>query len=535
MAIERFGTVSIFRPSLGIASDIREVARAHLYSRFRPGEYRGREAVNGILQHQYGVYQALLTPLIPRLASRDGAEFMLSQYDEAWKLLHGNGILDLREREIWMKIEPCMKRAIKFLVEAICMFGPAPSQAPRSRRQAQAVSETALACAECMVDLAMQSDIVHSIFPDDCVLRVLEEGTYDFTLEIEGEGAGHDEEFSRRLICDRQSRSHFVPSPQFDNHTPTHQRFLDGPFREAFDLSYGEFINIIASVVEGAQPSLHPNAFPTLFVNRDRVIAELSECGQNRNTIERALDGFSIKRENLLKEKRAVWKPKQQNRAYRRGFFVLPHEDGPHLAFSRQMARESLIQLVNWVPYRHLPVEWRTDITTAALSPLSREAGRWFEAVVRHCLTDLGFDGSRVERTIGRGLDSLPIPPQIGELDYIGYRPQEGLLLIAEAKMVLTGLEAAYWRDDLDEFVFRRGSYAERFRRKLEWATENSQRICAALGVPACNPVRGVMLTLYPCIARAFIADFPCVSITEFMLDYEEHGRWPYRSVLRSE
>jgi hypothetical protein len=36
------------------------------------------------------------------------------------------------------------------------------------------------------------------------------------------------------------------------------------------------------------------------------------------------------------------------------------------------------------------------------------------------------------------------------------------------------------------------------------------------------------MLTLYPCIAGGFIADFPCVSLTEFMLDYEQKGTWPY-------
>lgn len=529
MAIERFGTVSLFRPSFGIECDIREVARDHLHSKFGPGEYRGSKAVNEILQHQYRIYEALLNPLIPKLASRGGAEFMLSQYDQAWQLLHGAGILDLKERERWAWIEPRMKRAIKFLAESICMSSLHRNKAPRSRREAQAVSETALACAENMVDLAMQSDIVHSIFPDDCTLRVFDSGQYDFTLEIEGAGAGYNEAFSKRVIRDRQSRGRFVPSPQFDNHTATHQRFLDEPFREAFDMTYGEFIAAIVSVIDGAQPSLHPDAFQTLFVNRERVIDELAHSGRDRNAITRALDGFCITRRNLISEKRAVWKPKQENRAYRRGFFVLPHEDGPHLAFSRQMARESLIHLVNWVPYRHLPLEWRTNLTIRALSPLSHEAGNWFETVVRRCVRDLGFDGSGRVKIIGRGFNSIPIPHEVGEIDYIGYQPRERILLIAEAKMVMTGLEAAYWRDDLDEFVFRRGSYAERFRRKLAWATEHSDQICAVLGVRAPELVCGIMLTLYPCIARAFITDFPCVSITEFMLDYEERGTWPYQ------
>ena len=310
MGFEQFGFVRIFRPSYEVENAIRQQARNHLFSRFTPGEYCGAKAANEIIQHQFQIYERLLRPLIPKLASRGGAEFLLFQYDEAWRILHGDGLLDLRERERWAWIEPRLKRAIKFLVELICMEAPG-SRGVRDQNEARYVTEAALACAESMVDLAQQSDCVHSVFPHDCVVRVFDSGPYDFTVDIEGAQLDYDVTFSDRVIRDRESREQFVGFPQFDNHTATHQIYLDDAFSESFGMSYGEFIATIISVIDDCQPSLHPNAFPTLFVHRGKVIDELAKSGRSRSAIERAIEGFSVTPANLIAEKRVVWNPKQ--------------------------------------------------------------------------------------------------------------------------------------------------------------------------------------------------------------------------------
>jgi hypothetical protein len=352
----------------------------------------------------------------------------------------------------------------------------------------------------------------------------------DFEISVEGEYAGFNRAFRERIVRDRHSRDRFVGFPQFDYHTATHQKYLDASFSQSFGMSYGEFIAAIRAVIEDCQPSLHPRSFPTLFVQRGQVLDELTKFipSRSRASIERAIDGFSISPANLKADKRVVWNPKQESRAYRRGFFVFPHETGPHLAFSREMAKESLMQLVFWVCFKRLPVEWRTPETFKALDALSHAASEWFEGVVCRNLQSLGIVGQRMHRTIGNGNCQIQIPDTVGEIDFLGYHPQQKLLVLVESKMVMTGLEARYWRDDLDEFVFRSGSYAERFRRKISWVTENRKAIAAALGFTSVSDVGATMLTLYPCIARTFITDFPCVSITEFMLDYERAKQWPY-------
>jgi hypothetical protein len=529
---EQFGDVRIFRPSHGTESFIRRRARNHLLSRFSPGEYRGAEAANAVIQHQFKFYENMLQPMVPQLASRGAAEFLLFQYDEAWRLIHGKGILDLRERERWERIEPNLKRAIKYLVELICLT-QFNSGAKPTREEALFATESALVCAESMAQLSHESDLAHAIFPDDCVVRVYDSEPLDYKISVEGRFTGYDRAFSDRIIRDRNSRNRFVDFPQFDHHTPTHQKYLDEPFTQSFGMSYGEFIYAIRAVIEGSQPSLHPQSFPTLFVNRARVLEEIKKFNPLRPSaaIERAIEGFSVSPAALKVDKRVVWNPKQESRAYRRGFFVFPHESGHHLAFSREMAKESLMQLVFWVCFKRLPAEWRTPETLKALDGLSLAASEWFEGIICRNLQSLGILGQRRHRTIGSGHSQIQIPDAVGEIDFLGYHAEQNLLVLAEAKMVMTGLEARYWRDDLDEFVFRSGSYAERFRRKLTWVAENRHAISAALGFSPAVEVGCAMLTLYPCIARAFIPDFPCVSVTEFMLDYERARRWPYLTV----
>jgi hypothetical protein len=522
-----FGDVQIFRPSHAAERAFRESAREHLLTRFSPGEYRGVEAANAVIQHHFTFYEKLLRPLISKLASPDAAEFLLFQYDEAARIFHSHGILDLRERETWMEIEPIFTRAIKYLVEAMCLEA-STTRPSIGREEAIMAMESALICAESMVGLSQASELVHSVFPDDCVARVFDTERPHLSIGVEGPHSGCDKAFSERVIRDRESRKQFVGFPQFDNHTATHQRYLDDAFRQSFGINYGEFIAAIIAVVDGCQPSLHPNALPGLFVHRGRVIEELAKSGRPQTAIERAIDGFSVSPENLAAEGRVIWKPKQENRAYRRGFYIFPHETGPHLAFSRAMARQNLFHLVSWVCFKHLPVEWETPATRDAAEGLSRAAGDWFEEVVCRNLNAVGVLGQRAHRTVGSGQQRMRVPEPVGEIDFLGYQPQEKLLVLIEAKMVMTGLEPRYWRDDLDRFVFRSGSYAERFRRKLSWVAENRCAISAALGFDAVAQVGAAMLTLYPCIARAFISDFPCVSLTEFMLDYEQKSRWPY-------
>ncbi len=79
------------------------------------------------------------------------------------------------------------------------------------------------------------------------------------------------------------------------------------------------------------------------------------------------------------------------------------------------MAKESLMQLVFWICFKHLPSEWKTPKTIHALDGLSHAAGEWFEGVTCRNLKSLGIVGQRMHRTIGSGHQQIKIPDAVIE------------------------------------------------------------------------------------------------------------------------
>jgi hypothetical protein len=235
-------------------------------------------------------------------------------------------------------------------------------------------------------------------------------------------------------------------------------------------------------------------------------------------------------------EGREVWKPKQEYRAFRRAFFEMPHTTGTHLAFSRSMALESLNQLVRGVVFRQFPPEWRSAEVDAAVVNLSQQAGKWFEGIVENRLRGIGIIGFKsIQKQIGQKNDVVKIPSEVGEIDFLGYSQNENLLLIVECKMVQGGLEGKFFRDDIKEFVTSSKSYVKKYSRKVRWLRDNASAVTNALNSTRLYsaPVKPLaiataVITYYPTIAQYFIDEYPCISLTNLILDYQEKGKWPY-------
>lgn len=529
MRLETYGRVKILRSSHAMDERMRRLARAHLISRFPPGEYNEPGTVNAIIQHQFQFFIAQLNEAIPYLANRESLETVLFQYDQSTEIIHGHGIERDDQLERWARLEGGFRRALKYLAELICLSAASPR--PRQPAREQLAMDQALLAAEMVVDLAEGSNRTHSIFPDHAIARVYPPGgPIDWETTITGPHARYAEEMVDRLARDRQHRHRYVGEPQFDLDAGRHGPVLDEAFTDSNGCSYSNYLSALKNLIDNARPA--PGLLPVLFLERRKITDAFISQGAPSAAIERMLTGFTIDPERMTKEGRVAWNPKQEHRALRRGFFLFPHELGPHLVFSRQMARESLIHLLNGVCYKRLPSDWRNPCVDAALERLSKQGSDWFEDTVRRNLTALGMTGGRIQHQIG--VSAVCVPPDVGEIDYLGYHAKENLLVIAEAKMVLTGLEAKFWRDDLSAFVQGPQCYAAKFRRKIAWVSHHRSAIAEALGVPANAGVAPVMLTLYPGLARMFISDFPCVSLTELMLDFETAGRWPFPLVTPS-
>lgn len=533
MYLENIGGIEIFRPRISSELDIRKRAETHLRSKFSAGTYKNRDEINSIIQHQFKFFSNTLKELLPKVASRHFIEFLLYQYDHATEIesLYKKGSLNKSDETRWKDIEGRFRRAIKYMAERTIQL--CPKENPQAEESSLLeIAEKVWICSEEMVKFYMISDQTYSILPDQSTLEILPIG------EIQYYKHSIQKDFSdaqNRVNRDLHDRHRFVPEPSILFDLEEHQKTIGDPFKEKIGITYIEAISILRQLIQGANPP--SEGFPIPFIHKgDTIKAVADTLNFPAASVERVLSGFTISKEQLDQEGREIWKPKQEYRAYRRGFFEFPHSYGTHLVFSKAMAQECLIGLIKETVFQHFPLEWRNGVIDSSLKKLSDMAGNWFENIVEKNFNEIDYHGIKSAKDgIGIGNNRIAIPGNIGDIDFIGYSRAERILIIAECKLVRDSFEPKLFRDDLSDFVNSKQAHAKKFRRKFRWVQHNCNNICEALasyGIYGTDiepkSVAGIIVTFFPSVASYFIDDFPCVSLTELRLDHEDAQKWPY-------
>lgn len=539
MYLEAFGDVEVFRPRLEAEFEVRAAAERHLRARFDTGEYRDKDDINLILQHNFGFYSSLLEQLLPPIASIDFLKFVLFQFELYTQVdqLQRIARLNRSQDERWSSIGPNLRRAAKYLAERLCLLRPDDASQAREQDRLR-FAEQVWICAEQVIDLYMQSDIAFVTFPGQTRLEISPPGQ---DLFMRHDIVGECPDIRARIRLDTSERERFVPDAPILFDLREHDHVIGEDVRDVVGLNYRDAVGILADLIRGSRPD--PNGFPIPFIHKARAINWLVEhFGFPADAIERALRGFTISRAQMESAQRELWRPNREYRAYRRAFFEVPHHSGEHLIFSPAMAGEAFLTLSREVIFGQFPTEWRSEPVNASLSRLSNSVGRWFEQIVENNCRMIGFVGRRsAQGRFGDNEARIEIPQDIGEIDLLAYSEREHLLLILECKLVRFAFEPKYFRDDIKEFATARRSYAEKFRRKIQWVQDNLVGVCNALGsmIPlrghrvAPNQFAAAIVTLYPTMATCFIDDIPCVSIAELMVGYESMGAWPYELGIR--
>lgn len=544
MELENFNGIRISRPRLQTELEIRYISEENLRSKFSAGEYTKKEDINSILKFQFQFYSDLLSNFLNQIASRDLLKVLLYQFDLASEIeqSYKDGLLNRNEIERWIDIGAILRRAIKYLSERVVLLNR--QEFDRSRIDQNilfTLIEKSLICAEEMAKLYQLSDISFSTFPDYSKLTILPAGEADyFIFEVLKDGVYIGEQMQQRVAYDRSNRQRFVPNTANVFNLEEQNRIIGEALKKTLGINYSEAIGVIAELISSSEPE--PQIIPIPFIHRGRSISLISQVSRiDRKIIRKTIEGFSISKKQMELEGREIWKPRQEYRAFRRGFFEFPHPTGFHLIFSKKMAIEALGMLGKGVVFREFPFEWKNQDVEEALSKLSNRAGQWFEEVVKNNLDNLGFLGAKsVRRITDTQGNRITVPTDVGEIDYIGFSKRERLLIVIECKLVSDSPEPKSIRNDITEFITSKKSYLNKFRRKFTWVQTNYQSIFSALFSNQAkvseypNRIAGIMVTFFPTMASYLIDDYPCVSLTEFMLDYESINEYPYQVGLHS-
>jgi len=532
--MEWFGGESIYMPQTETKARVNSQAEKHLRANYAAGQYTDREEINRIIHHLFAFYEAELSTLIPQLASRSFMEFILHTYDKSSIIeqLDKDGRLSPQDSVRWHEYGPILRRAIKYLAE--CSVQLEPMGSPNAdKTEIVEITDRAICCSLALVVFYQHSDMIRLIDNTDAMLTIHPHGVDPF-LDI-ASASQFPNEMAMRVQADTLYRKKFIHGLAFIEDPREHEKYLAEAFKSSLGLSYQEVLGIIIAIMNGGKPPT--TGFPISFCNYSEMIRQLSQnSGHTEELLKRVIDGFVLSQQTMASEGRRIWKPKQEYRSYRRGFYEMPHQLGQHLMWSGQMAKEAMVLLICDMVFKKIPPEWKTRDIDLALERLSNEAGRWFEKITKDNLDAVGFHkvtGIKCDDQVDKR--RLSISQDIGEIDLLCYSPSEKLLAVIECKLVRDSTEAKYFRDDLAEFVTSSKSYYRKFRRKIEWVRENISSIKGSYpsldgDASTFEPTRlaVAMITYYPSFASFYMPDLPCVSIAEFRLKYEKYGRWPF-------
>ena len=513
-------------------------ARSFVLDRFKPGVRSAKPDVAEILKCVFGFYSSKLDRILKKLASREFMEFTLYQYDVTSK--KRETLVDETTNEGCQLNShlASTRRAIKYLAELTALRPALPERATVGRENLFNYTEEAFFLSGMLASLYMLSDQAYYLFPGQieielCATDIIVDGDVwpvPFRLTSPQNIQPADVIFNRRLFRDREHRGNHFPADTLNYNPQKCTEFLNPSFENSFGCSFSNFMEALVLVNERTQP-LADN-YPVFFFSRGKLVCELGKMlSLHEETIEIILRGFTITQFQMREEERVIFKPNQNFRAFRRGYFEFPHASGTHLVWSKSLAAENFLHLHSGLCFKKLPEEWLTETTRCAMEALSNEAGAWFERETKAKFELLGINGSgRKNLILGKQGKHIPIPPEIGQLDFLGVSRQDNnALVLAECKMLEGRLEPRFFRDDISSFITARDCYSDRFRKKINWVVNNRQNVADAFGLKAdITRILTVLITLYPSYAAYKILDFPCVSLVEFMEDYNAKGFWPY-------
>lgn len=537
---EKFGPYKIYRPSPASDRAIRSKIEPLLKGSFAPGLYTTKQDVSAILFKQVEIFGDRFDSLIPELASIGLLEFLVWQYDLSGKVddLLGKGKLTAQEAERWHALGPTFKRTLKYMAERITMLAP-DSQTSETKMPSVKVLDEAFICAEELVDYCITADLSR-IFPNHTTIKIGHEKDpkyIEHDIDHPNYPLSFRAEFQLRIAKDANIRKKFYGDRYYFKDTKKITDYLDKPMQEALGFSFTEALQILRMLKENTRPAAD-NPMGTKFILQDRLIEGIADLlNKEPKVVSLMLSGVCLTKDKLLDRAKGdldYWNPQFEERAYRKPFFTMPHELGPHLAFGDRMLDEAFVFLVHEIAFGKFPSEWSAPAVNIAVEELGNDRGKWFEGQVHHFLNQVGIQGFASRKTIGQGNKNIALP---GEFDFIGWSAKDRGLVLIEDKMMLGTTEPKFWHSQLNTFLVgtkKKEAYVSKLKKKAAWLKDNSTAVAAALeseGVQITENPTKVLTTfmLFTPFALEDLIEFPCPTLPEFVESFTTTDYWPYK------
>ena len=265
-----------------------------------------------------------------------------------------------------------------------------PMHSPQRNEVVPCMDRCCIAAEE-MIRSSASSSLTFYLYPNDTTLIINPPNSDIYFDLIPSFYPSTD--YYERIALHRKTLSNILTEPSIESDVNKINEFLGDSFKAMFGIDFTETLSLLQFMNEAPTPP-DSNSRDIPFVNRDNFIdAILDNTEPSNDSIIKVLDGIILTPDNLAD--RMVWKPQQEYRAFHRPIFAFPHETGPHLTWSKQMFRESILVLARDLIYKRIPPEWNNPESRSALARLSNMAGKWFENQVKALLAKFNIPSNK--------------------------------------------------------------------------------------------------------------------------------------------
>lgn len=495
----KFGDYKIQRPTDRIEKKVRKTVETKIFKKFESKTYTNADDINNIIKYMSSIYSNMLDENLNKVASIEFLEFILNQYDITYLI-----DLEYRDDEFWKEYGPIIRRALKYIGERIVMSDSLKKKINMKEEIKQNIICNVIIAAEQLVSLYIQSDSTFRLVPQCTELTLAEGEDIYYDLKINNEY--YPDQFIERIGIWHENMQGIELDIDIEDIYST----LEDSFIEEFGVSLKQINIIIQEIIT------HFNNKKVTAINKNEVISFVEEkYNIERENVNKILSGFIINCKNLNSEKREVFKPKQEYRAFYRGFFEVKLKKEIYLVWAKNMCIENICVLFRDIKFNKMPKEWKTENIKSDLGKISRSYSEKFEQLVKTSLEEkLKIYGrTNFKHKIGKIID---IPPDVGEIDYLGIDIDKNEFLVIECKMIAPGTEPRLWHDDIIKFTTR-DKYIEKFNKKIDFISKNKKEITEyllnELKVKKDNCTtnqlsqQNILITYYPSIMKMFVND----------------------------
>ena len=502
-----------FRPLPNVEGEMYTKIKNKVFSVYSSGHITDKAKIIEICLLIYKEHEITLEESISQLNIYELVEFMLFQYEEyaVQNLLYQSGKLSREQEEDWLSYASHSRRGIKYLLELLCKEHNNLDHEDKielSENESSEVISKIFISIEEMCSSYMRVD-GYKFLVDSLDLHLdISKYTYFYVPQ---------DLDACNIIDIRNERNgihSLITGLPYGIDINKHSLVLSPSFKDHLGLTYKELITFLYNYISNQK-------HPVTLVEKREVIEELQQryslsCEQATKVIQ----GFSVRSVNL--KDRLLYSPKQEHRAYHRGFFEFTRNGVPSLFFSKTMALEALGILTNNACYQKLPEDWKDNAIENQLTTLSNNAGKWFEDILHDNLSLIGIKSIKSIKSYNCQEKKKDLPSDVGEIDFIGYFPEEFAIFVIEAKNVRFNTEPRLYRDDLSKFIYGKKSYSEKFIKKCQWVVDNIELVVSELNqqgvsIDKVRKVYKVMVTLTPSPVERKISKFSCINIVSFV------------------